>query len=98
MKMSTSPKKWNKKPYFRGKRGKMANRVARAFVTAISDINNTSSEEPSSEEEEPPKKENKEKKTVDNTELCFAVDDDYCSDQLDTSEGGDADRLSTVGD
>ncbi|KAG8052479.1 hypothetical protein GUJ93_ZPchr0001g32435 [Zizania palustris] len=56
--------KWNKKHYFKGKRGKVAKRVARSFMAALSDIDGTSSKEPRSKEEEPLKKE---KKTMDLT-------------------------------
>ncbi|KAG8081904.1 hypothetical protein GUJ93_ZPchr0014g46763 [Zizania palustris] len=70
-----------------GKRGKVAKRVARAFVAALSDIDNTSSEEPSSDEEEPCKSEEKKEKTKDFNDLCFMANDKHNNDELDSSEG-----------
>ncbi|KAG8095274.1 hypothetical protein GUJ93_ZPchr0012g18826 [Zizania palustris] len=74
---------------------KVAKRMARAFVAALSDIDNTSSEDPSSDEDEPDKKD---KKMKDFSGLSFMANYKQSSDEPGISEGGDADRLSTAGD
>ncbi|KAG8076990.1 hypothetical protein GUJ93_ZPchr0006g43193 [Zizania palustris] len=77
--------KKERKPFVKGKHGKVAKRVSkaasRAFVAALSDIDTSSTEESSSEEEESPRKEDKkDKKGRDFTGLCFMADSDHSGD------------------
>ncbi|KAG8056468.1 hypothetical protein GUJ93_ZPchr0002g25322 [Zizania palustris] len=85
-------RKKERKPYVKGKRGKVAKRVAkdasRAFVMALGDIDTSSIEESSSDEEEEStrEEEKKEKKARDFTGLCFMADNTHNGDELDSSE------------
>ncbi|KAG8056312.1 hypothetical protein GUJ93_ZPchr0002g25177 [Zizania palustris] len=61
--------------------------MARVFVAALCDIDNSSSEEPSSDEEEPCKSEEKKEKMNDFNDLCFMANDKHSSNELDSFEG-----------
>ncbi|KAG8095806.1 hypothetical protein GUJ93_ZPchr0013g35232 [Zizania palustris] len=73
----------DKKLFYKGKRGKVAKRMARAFVAALSDIDNTSSEDPNSDEDE---RDKNDKKMKDFNGLCFMANGKQSSDEPDISE------------
>ncbi|KAG8081564.1 hypothetical protein GUJ93_ZPchr0379g18705 [Zizania palustris] len=60
--------------------------MARAFVAALSDIDNNSSEDPSSDEDEPDKNDEKKENMKDFNGLCFMANSKQSSDEPDISE------------